>query len=80
MNQDEYFIQRKKSCNYFTSILVLYLQDILNERRKLGYFKEEQRDYIDVFLYQIEKQNELKETTELSASDVYTGIPDIFPV
>jgi hypothetical protein len=45
----------------------------LNERRALGYYKEEQRDYIDVFLYEIEKQKEQKGTEELLASDVFTG-------
>jgi len=40
----------------------------LNERRAQGYYKDDQRDFIDVFLYEIEKNKENKES-----SQVFTG-------
>ena len=43
-------------------------QDILEERRALGHYKQEQRDYIDVFLREIDAHK-----NEPEESNYYTG-------
>jgi hypothetical protein len=53
---------------------------MLTERKELGYYKEEQRDFVEVFLYEIEKQEAAKGTTNLEPADAFTGTKVDFAV
>lgn len=46
----------------------IFVQELLNERRSLGEYKEDQRDFIDVFLNEIDKN-----INDNSDKNVFTG-------
>jgi len=54
--------------------LTIFAQDILHERRAEGFYKEEQRDFIDVFLKEIDAHKNDNAETNLYTGELIVNI------